>query len=109
MYGITTCKSLRDQAYDKRVEYLFMVMILCGILQIVLGLIQPVVVRLIPNTVMTGFVNGLAIIIFKRNWSLFRSGLEKGFEVFDSTRAGEISSTDIARVREELQIYRPIS
>ena len=37
-----SCKSLRDQAYDKRVEYLFMVMILCGILQIVLGLIQAV-------------------------------------------------------------------
>ena len=68
-----SCKSLRDQAYDKRVEYLFMVMILCGILQIVLGLIQAGrLVRLIPNTVMTGFVNGLAIIIFKAQLESFQ-------------------------------------
>ena len=95
-----SCKSLRDQAYDKRVEYLFMVMILCGILQIVLGLIQAGrLVRLIPNTVMTGFVNGLAIIIFKAQLESFQEvDWKKGFEVFDSTRAGEISSTDIARV-----------
>ena len=95
-----SCKSLRDQAYDKRVEYLFMVMILCGILQIVLGLIQAGrLVRLIPNTVMTGFVNGLAIIIFKAQLESFQEvDWKKGFEVFDSTQAGEISSTDIARV-----------
>ena len=95
-----SCKSLRDQAYDKRVEYLFMVMILCGILQIVLGLIQAGrLVRLIPNTVMTGFVNGLAIIIFKAQLESFQEvDWKKGFEVFDSTQAGEISSTDITRV-----------
>jgi len=95
-----SCKSLRDQAYDKRVEYLFMVMILCGVLQIVLGLIQAGrLVRLIPNTVMTGFVNGLAIIIFKAQLESFQEvDWKKGFEVFDSTQAGEISSTDITRV-----------
>ena len=95
-----SCKSLRDQAYDKRVEYLFMVMILCGILQIVLGLIQAGrLVRLIPNTVMTGFVNGLAIIIFKAQLESFQEvDWKKGFKVFDSTGAGEISSADITRV-----------
>jgi MFS superfamily sulfate permease-like transporter len=95
-----SCKSLRDQAYDKRVEYLFMVMILCGILQIVLGLIQAGrLVRLIPNTVMTGFVNGLAIIIFKAQLESFQEvDWKKGFNVFDSNGAEEISSADITRV-----------
>ena len=99
------CKSLRDQADDKRVEYLFMVMILCGILQIFLGLIQAGrLVRLIPNTVMTGFVNGLAIIIFKAQLESFQEvDWKKGFEIFDTNGGGEITFDEISPVfRNEL-------
>lgn len=45
-------------------EYLFAAVILAGIIQIVLGLVKfGVVVKFIPESVMHGFVNGLATII----------------------------------------------
>ncbi len=46
------------------VEYLFPAVILCGLLQIIVGLLRMgKLIRLVPHSVMLGFVNGLAIVI----------------------------------------------
>jgi SulP family sulfate permease len=47
------------------VEYLFAAVVLMGIIQIIIGLLKlGQLVRMIPHSVMLGFVNGLAIVIF---------------------------------------------
>lgn len=47
------------------VEYLFLAVILMGILQILMGLMKlGKFIRLVPEPVILGFVNGLAIVIF---------------------------------------------
>lgn len=46
------------------VTYLFPAVILCGLLQITVGLLRlGKLIRLVPHSVMLGFVNGLAIVI----------------------------------------------
>ena len=56
-------------------QYLFLAVILMGILQILFGVFRwGKFVRLIPHSVMLGFVNGLAIIIFKAQFSQFKIG-----------------------------------
>ncbi|WP_145422246.1 SulP family inorganic anion transporter [Planctomycetes bacterium K23_9] len=46
------------------VEYLFPTVILCGVLQIIIGLARlGKLIRMVPHSVMLGFVNGLAIVI----------------------------------------------
>lgn len=46
------------------VEYLFPAVILCGILQVAIGLLHlGKLIRMVPHSVMLGFVNGLAIVI----------------------------------------------
>ena len=46
------------------VEYLFPTVILCGVLQIAIGLGRlGKFIRMVPHSVMLGFVNGLAIVI----------------------------------------------
>ena len=94
------CKSLRHQANAARLEWLFMIMILCGVLQIVLGIVQAGrLMRLIPQTVMTGFVNGLAIIIFKAQLEVFKEkDWQAAFNVFDSNRDGFISTAEVTTV-----------
>jgi MFS superfamily sulfate permease-like transporter len=94
------CKSLRHQANAARLEWLFMIMILCGVLQIVLGIVQAGrLMRLIPQTVMTGFVNGLAIIIFKAQLEVFKEkDWQAAFNVFDSNRDGLISTAEVTTV-----------
>lgn len=58
---------------DHGVEYLFATVILMGIIQILAGALQfGKFVRLIPHSVMLGFVNGLAIIIFLAQLSQFK-------------------------------------
>jgi SulP family sulfate permease len=48
------------------VEYLFATVVLMGILQIAFGLLRlGKFIRMVPHPVMLGFVNGLAIVIFK--------------------------------------------
>lgn len=50
---------------DHGVEYLFAAGLLAGLFQIVLGLLgAPKLMRFVPQSVMTGFVNALAILIF---------------------------------------------
>lgn len=46
------------------VEYLFPAVILCGLLQILVGMARlGKLIRMVPHSVMLGFVNGLAIVI----------------------------------------------
>tara|TARA_R110002111_G_C6005121_1_gene373750 strand:- start:8009 stop:9757 length:1749 start_codon:yes stop_codon:yes gene_type:complete len=46
------------------VEYLFPAVILCGLLQVTVGVLRlGKLIRLVPHSVMLGFVNGLAIVI----------------------------------------------
>ena len=46
------------------VEYLFPTVVLCGIIQVFVGLLRlGKLIRLVPHPVMLGFVNGLAIVI----------------------------------------------
>jgi sulfate permease, SulP family len=47
------------------VEYLFAAVVFTGILQIIVGLLKlGKLIRMLPKSVMVGFVNGLAIVIF---------------------------------------------
>jgi len=47
------------------IQYLFATVILTGILQIIVGLLRlGKLIRMLPKSVMVGFVNGLAIVIF---------------------------------------------
>lgn len=56
-------------------QYLFLAVIFMGISQIVFGLLKfGKFIRLIPHPVMLGFVNGLAIIIFKAQFAQFYVG-----------------------------------
>src|SRR6056297_159243 len=56
------------------VEYLFPAVILCGLLQVTVGLLRlGKLIRLVPHPVMLGFVNGLAIVIFMAQLSSFRT------------------------------------
>ena len=55
--------------------YLFAAVILMGVLQMVFGLLKlGKFIRLVPHPVMLGFVNGLAIIIFKAQFEQFHVG-----------------------------------
>ncbi len=46
------------------IEYLFPAVILCGLLQVTVGVLRlGKLIRLVPHSVMLGFVNGLAIVI----------------------------------------------
>jgi len=56
------------------VEYLFLTMVLTGILQIMFGAAKfGKYIRMVPYPVMLGFVNGLAIVIFLAQMDHFRS------------------------------------
>ncbi|MDF1654440.1 MAG: SulP family inorganic anion transporter [Coxiellaceae bacterium] len=55
------------------VNYLFAAVVLTGILQIVIGLLKlGKFIRLLPKSVMVGFVNGLAIVIFLAQLQQFK-------------------------------------
>ena len=55
------------------VEYLFATVVLMGLIQIAAGIFRlGKFIRLVPHPVMLGFVNGLAIVIFLAQLSLFQ-------------------------------------
>ena len=55
-------------------EYLFPTVILCGIIQILVGLGRlGKLIRMVPHSVMLGFVNGLAIVIMLAQFGSFKS------------------------------------
>ena len=57
------------------IEYLFATVVLMGILQVSAGFFNlGRFVRFIPHSVMLGFVNGLAIVIFLSQLEMFKNG-----------------------------------
>jgi SulP family sulfate permease len=58
---------------DHGVEYLFLTVILMGIIQMAVGALkQGQLIRMVPYPVMLGFVNGLAIVIFLAQLESFK-------------------------------------
>ena len=56
------------------IEYLFPTVILCGLLQLVVGFARMgVLIRMVPHSVMLGFVNGLAIVICMAQFGSFKT------------------------------------
>ncbi len=65
------------------VEYLFPTVILCGLLQIAVGLAKlGKLIRMVPHPVMLGFVNGLAVVIGVAQLGSFKTLSEAGDVVF---------------------------
>jgi SulP family sulfate permease len=61
-----------EMVMESALGYLFAAVILMGMIQIVFGLLRlGKFIRLVPHPVMLGFVNGLAIIIFKAQFDQF--------------------------------------
>ncbi|MFT6065641.1 MAG: SulP family sulfate permease [Polaribacter sp.] len=57
--------------------YLFLTVILMGVIQVLAGVLKlGKFVRLIPHSVMMGFVNGLAIVIFLSQLGMFKKTLD---------------------------------
>ncbi len=57
------------------VEYLFLATIVAGLIQVGLGVLKvPKLMRFVPRSVMTGFVNALAILIFLAQVPYIREG-----------------------------------
>ena len=70
---------------DAALGYLFLAVCLMGLIQVLFGLFKlGKFVRLIPHPVMLGFVNGLAIIIFKAQLGQFYVGTGKDARLIDS-------------------------
>merc|ERR1712060_699130 len=67
---------------DRGVEYLFLAVILMGIIEIVLGLLRVgSLVKLIPAPVMIGFCNGLALVIGFAQFTQFKDpSAQKGVD-----------------------------
>ncbi|WP_027418305.1 SulP family inorganic anion transporter [Crocinitomix catalasitica] len=70
---ITALKELNPAiSVDEITQYVFITVILAGIIQIIAGLLRlGKLMRLVPHPVIFGFVNGLAIIIFMSQMSQF--------------------------------------
>jgi len=59
------------------IQYLFATIILAGLFQMAAGFFKlGKFIRMVPQSVMMGFVNGLAIVIFKSQLGMFKSGDE---------------------------------
>lgn len=66
-------KTNPDITVDEITQYIFATVILAGILQILAGLLRlGKFIRLVPHSVMFGFVNGLAIVIFMAQFDSFK-------------------------------------
>ena len=68
------------------IEYLFAAVILCGIVQIACGLFGVgKFVRLLPHSVMLGFVNGLAIVIGMAQFGQLKTNHRVAFDEHEQT------------------------
>jgi len=55
------------------IEYLFPTVVLCGLIQIAVGMSKlGMLIRMVPHSVMLGFVNGLAIVILMAQFGSFK-------------------------------------
>lgn len=78
------------------VEYLFATVILMGILQILAGIFHlGKFIRLVPHSVMLGFVNGLAIVIFLAQLQQFKSAKPATKTLSDAPHEGGHSALDV--------------
>jgi SulP family sulfate permease len=65
------------------VEYLFPAVILCGLIQLLFGAARlGVLIRMVPESVMLGFVNGLAIVICMAQFGSFKTVDSAGMLAF---------------------------
>jgi len=56
------------------IEYLFPTVIVCGLLQLIVGFARMgVLIRMVPHSVMLGFVNGLAVVICMAQFGSFKT------------------------------------
>ncbi|MBL4866782.1 MAG: SulP family inorganic anion transporter, partial [Pseudomonadales bacterium] len=84
------------------VEYLFITVVLMGILQMTAGVMKlGKFIRMVPHPVMLGFVNGLAIVIFLAQLSQFGVAGEDGWLV---GTAWEGTIVDIAWLEKDMLI-----
>ena len=61
------------------ISYLIPAVILCGLIQIIVGIMRlGKLIRLVPHSVMLGFVNGLAIVIFTSQFGSFKTFTSNG-------------------------------
>lgn len=61
------------------IEYLFPTVMICGLLQILVGWARlGMLIRMVPHSVMLGFVNGLAIVIFMAQFGSFQTVSDEG-------------------------------
>ena len=60
--------------YIHGIGYLIPAVVLCGLIQVIVGLLRlGKLIRLVPHSVMLGFVNGLAIVIFTSQFGSFKT------------------------------------
>ncbi|MEM7754171.1 MAG: SulP family inorganic anion transporter [Planctomycetota bacterium] len=58
----------------KGIEYLFPAVVLCGLIQLVVGALRlGKLIRIVPHPVMLGFVNGLAVVILLAQFGSFKT------------------------------------
>ncbi len=70
-------KEGNDMVDGLGLQFLFATLILAGLFQVFAGLLKMgKFVRMIPHSVMMGFVNGLAIVIFTSQLGMFKVGGE---------------------------------
>ena len=68
---------------DHGVEYLFITVVLMGIIQVTVGALRlGTLIRMVPYPVMLGFVNGLAIVIFLAQLDSFKHTGADGHEAW---------------------------
>ncbi|HEY5621514.1 MAG TPA: SulP family inorganic anion transporter, partial [Pontiella sp.] len=67
-------------------NYLFAAVIMMGVIQMLFGVLKlGKFIRLVPHPVMLGFVNGLAIIIFRSQFEMFYVGHGEHAQLLDTT------------------------
>lgn len=77
---ITVLKTkIPDISVDAIAQYIFATVIMAGLIQILVGVLKlGKFIRLVPHSVMFGFVNGLAIVIFMAQFDSFKLKDENG-------------------------------
>jgi sulfate permease, SulP family len=74
---------------DHGTEYLFPIVILAGTIQMLVGVLRlGKFIRLVPHSVMIGFVNGLAIAIFLAQFPMFGQKIDGTFSYYTGSKLG---------------------
>ncbi|MBB6482267.1 SulP family inorganic anion transporter [Spirochaeta isovalerica] len=74
-------EQVKKGGMESALDYLFAAVVLMGLIQILFGVLKlGKFIRLVPHPVMLGFVNGLAIVIFRSQFEMFFTGHAETFE-----------------------------